>query len=58
MWSYQETVDTIYRAAVDNGEMIYEEHNDEYLRECLENLKEKNAPIDWEKVKQDGFIEI
>lgn len=41
-----------------SGEPVYFEHNDDYLRECINLLKEKNAPIDWEKVKQDGFIEI
>lgn len=41
-WSYQETVDTIFRAAADQGEMIYSEHNDAYLCECIENLKTKN----------------
>ena len=42
-WSYQETVDTIYRAAVDSGERIYPEHNDAYLKECIENLKGKGV---------------
>ena len=40
-WSYQETVDNIFRAAVDHDEMIYDEHNDAYLLECIENLKSK-----------------
>lgn len=40
-WSYQETVDDIFRAAMDQGEMIYDEHNDAYLLECIENLKSK-----------------
>ena len=26
-------------------DMIYPEHNDEYLRECLLNLKEKNVKL-------------
>ncbi len=54
----QEAVDEVYRMAAMQGEMIYPEHNDDYLRECINLLKEKNAPIDWEKVGQDGFIEI
>jgi uncharacterized protein (TIGR02328 family) len=28
-----------------NGEMIYPEHNDVYLQECLDNLKEKGIEI-------------
>ena len=35
--------------------VFYPEHNDEYLRECIALLKEKNAPIDWEKVVEDGL---
>lgn len=41
-----------------NASRIYPEHNDDYLRECINLLKEKKASIDWEEVKQDGFIEI
>lgn len=40
-WSYQETVDTIFRAAIDQSKMIYPEHNDAYLRGCIDNLKSK-----------------
>ena len=40
-WSYQETVDTIFRAAMDHDDMIYSEHNNAYLLECIENLKSK-----------------
>lgn len=29
-----------------NGYMIYPEHNDEYLQECLDNLKGKGICID------------
>ena len=28
-----------------NSEMIYPEHNDTYLQECLDNLKEKGIEI-------------
>ena len=34
------------------GSIIYPEHNDEYLRECIALLKEKQAPIDWEKMEE------
>lgn len=47
-WSYQQTVDAIYNAAL-GGETVYDEHDDTYLAECLENLKGKNVSIDWEK---------
>jgi uncharacterized protein (TIGR02328 family) len=40
------------------GQMIYPEHNDTYLAECVRLLKEKNAPIDWEKVEQDLCIKV
>lgn len=36
-----------------NASRIYPEHNDDYLRECINLLKEKNAPIDWEKVNEE-----
>lgn len=36
-WCYQNIVDDIYDC---NG-MIYDEHNDAYLLECIENLKSK-----------------
>ena len=32
---------------------IYPEHNDDYLRECIALLKEKEAPIDWSVVERD-----
>jgi uncharacterized protein (TIGR02328 family) len=44
-WSYQQTVDAIYNAAL-AGEMVYDEHNAEYLRECIENLKSKGVDTD------------
>ncbi len=31
---------------LEKNEPIYPEHNDKYLEECLENLKEKNIVID------------
>ena len=36
-------------AAKDNNYIIYPEHNDEYLEECLNNLKEKGVEINVEK---------
>jgi uncharacterized protein (TIGR02328 family) len=40
------------------GAMIYPEHNDAYLRECIALLKEKDAPIDWEKVRENGLDQV
>ena len=36
-----------------NASRIYPEHNDDYLRECIALLKEKEAPIDWSTVERD-----
>ncbi len=43
-WTYQDTVDIIYQAAYD-GAMIYDEHNDAYLHECIENLRGKGIDV-------------
>lgn len=40
-WAQQESVNALLKG----GDMIYPEHNDEYLRECLENLREKGIEI-------------
>lgn len=39
-----------------NEEMIYPEHNDEYLAECISLLKDKNAPIDWGAWQSANYI--
>ena len=51
-WACQEAVDVVYKDAK-NGKMIYPEHNDAYLAECIALLKEKDAPIDWSVVERD-----
>jgi uncharacterized protein (TIGR02328 family) len=38
-------VDDRYCYAMSKGEMIYPEHNAEYLRECIENLKSKGIDM-------------
>ena len=43
-WTNQESVDIVVKDA-QNGKHIYPEHNDEYLKECLENLKEKGIDL-------------
>ena len=54
----QEMVEAWWMNINQIGGIIYPEHNDEYLRECIALLKEKQAPIDWEKVEQDGLFKI
>ena len=43
-WTYQETVDIIYQTAYE-GAIIYDEHDDIYLRECIENLRGKGIDV-------------
>lgn len=40
-WAQQDAVDVLLKV----NDMIYPEHNDEYLRECVENLQEKGVVI-------------
>lgn len=35
------------------GSIVYPEHNTEYLKECINLLKEKNAPIDFKKAEEE-----
>lgn len=37
------------------GSIIYPEHDDAYLAECIALLKEKDAPIDWDAVENGGI---
>ena len=50
LWADGDMVDDQYCYATHKGGIIYPEHNDAYLAECVALLKEKNAPIDWDKV--------
>ena len=36
-----------------SNEPLYKEHNDEYLKECIELLKTKEAPIDFKKLEKE-----
>ena len=54
-WADADVVDDQYCYAMHKGGIIYPEHNDTYLRECIALLKEKQAPIDWSAVEQDLF---
>ena len=54
LWKKCRVDSVIYMLAAEKtGAMIYPEHNDEYLRECINLLKEKAAPMDWDKVNAD-----
>lgn len=44
-WASADIVDDQYCYATHKGGIIYPEHNDEYLKECLENLKEKGIDL-------------
>ena len=57
-WADADITDDQYCYAIHKGGIIYPEHNDEYLAECIRLLKEKNAPIDWEKVVEDGLDQV
>lgn len=41
-----------------NGEIIYPEHDDNYLKECLLNLKAKNAKLINSKTIDEWLIEL
>lgn len=45
-------VDKTWRSSYNfyNQEILYPEHNNDYLMECIELLKKKGAPIDWSAV--------
>ena len=51
LWADGDMVDDQYCYAIHKGGIIYPEHDDAYLAECITLLKEKNAPIDWDKVE-------
>jgi uncharacterized protein (TIGR02328 family) len=53
LWADGDMVDDQYCYAIHKGGIIYPEHDDAYLAECIALLKEKEVPIDWEKVEQD-----
>lgn len=43
-WANRWDVDTCHYLAT-TGKIIYDEHNDAYLRECIDNLKSKSIDI-------------
>ena len=44
-WTVISMVTEIYKQSSNKGKMIYPEHNDEYLQECIENLRGKGIEI-------------
>ncbi len=53
-----DSVDDQYCYAIHKGGMIYPEHDDAYLEECVALLKEKDAPINWELASNGLGIDI
>ena len=54
-WADADITDDQYCYATHKGGIIYPEHDDTYLAECIALLKEKGAPIDWEAVEKGGI---
>ena len=44
-WTNDDKACHFYFLARDEGHILYEEHNEKYLQECLENLKNKGIEI-------------
>ena len=49
-WADQEIVEYLFDWATNKGGTLYPEHNEEYLNFCINLLKEKGAPIDYDKI--------
>ena len=45
-WCDFDSCAAILRKVEDNGMMIYPEHNEEYLQECIDNLRSKGIDLD------------
>ena len=55
-WADADFVDDQYCYAAHKSGIIYPEHDDAYLAECVALLKEKEAPIDWGLVEEKLHI--
>jgi uncharacterized protein (TIGR02328 family) len=51
-WADADIVDDQCAYAVGKGGIIYPEHDEAYLRECIELLKEKQAPINFQEMEK------
>lgn len=47
---------TLAADAINHGDMIYPEHDAEYLNECITLLKEKGAACDWESIEKYKYL--
>ena len=45
-WALGSVIEDLLFVSKDEGYCLYPEHNDEYLQECLDNLKSKNIIIE------------
>ena len=55
-WADANMTDDQYCYAVHKGGRIYPEHDNKYLHECIILLKDKQAPIDWDKVEERWIV--
>ena len=55
-WADADMVDDQYCYAIHKGGIIYPEHDDAYLKECISLLKDKEAPIDWGAWQSANYI--
>lgn len=48
-WAHEGTVIDLLGGVYDYGDMIFEEHDADYLKECIENLEQKGVkyPYEW-----------
>lgn len=44
-WTCAESVEEVLKATRESGDPIYSEHDDAYLQECIDNLKQKGIDI-------------
>lgn len=51
-WCDADLVDDQYAYATHKGGIIYPEHNETYLHECIALLRSKGAECDWEKTNK------
>ena len=41
-----------YASQISSNDIIYPEHNYEYLVECIDNLRDKGAPVDYDTISR------
>ena len=55
-WADADFVDDQYCYAAHKGGVIYPEHDNTYLKVCVDLLREKEAPIEWALVEEKLHI--